>query len=69
MLKIYTLIFFQVRYYILLSGIIKVGIKKMIIFYRLQTKFAKVMFLHLSVSHSVHGGGRWYPSMQWANSI
>ena len=22
-----------------------------------QTKFAKVMFLHLSVSHSVHGGG------------
>ena len=28
-------------------------------YYRLQTKFAKVMFLHLSVSHSVHrGGGR-----------
>ena len=26
-------------------------------FYRPQTKFAKVMFLHLSVSHSVHGGG------------
>ena len=25
--------------------------------YRLQTKFAKVMFLHLSVSHSVHWGG------------
>ena len=25
-------------------------------FYRPQTKFAKVMFLHLSVSHSVHGG-------------
>ena len=25
--------------------------------YRLQTKFAKVMFLHLSVRHSVHGGG------------
>ena len=25
--------------------------------YRPQTKFAKVMFLHLSVSHSVHGGG------------
>ena len=25
--------------------------------YRLQTKFAKVMFLHVSVSHSVHGGG------------
>ena len=24
--------------------------------YRTQTKFAKVMFLHLSVSHSVHGG-------------
>ena len=26
-----------------------------------QTKFAKVMFLHLSVSHSVHGGGRAVP--------
>ena len=26
-------------------------------FYSPQTKFAKVMFLHLSVSHSVHGGG------------
>ena len=27
--------------------------------YRPQTKFAKVMFLHVSVSHSVHrGGGR-----------
>ena len=25
-------------------------------FYRPQTKFAKVMFLHLSVSYSVHGG-------------
>ena len=25
-------------------------------FYRPQTKFAKVMFLHLSVSHSVHRG-------------
>ena len=25
-------------------------------FYRPQTKFAKVMFLHLFVSHSVHGG-------------
>ena len=32
-------------------------------FYRPQTKFAKVMFLHLSVSHSVHGGvpGRYPP--------
>ena len=29
-------------------------------FYRPQTKFAKVMFLHLSVSYSVHRG---YPSM------
>ena len=27
--------------------------------YRPQTKFAKVMFLHLSVSHSVHRGGTW----------
>ena len=26
-------------------------------FYRPQTKFAKVMFLHRSVSHSVHKGG------------
>ena len=26
-------------------------------YYRPQTKFAKVMFLHLSVSHSVHKGG------------
>ena len=26
----------------------------MSLFYRLQMKFAKVMFLHLSVSHSVH---------------
>ena len=25
-------------------------------FYRPQTKFAKVMFLHVSVIHSVHGG-------------
>ena len=32
--------------------------------YRTQTKFgAKVMFFHLSVSHSVHRGV--YPSMQW----
>ena len=31
-------------------------------YYRPQTKFAKVMFLHLSVSHSVDGGGAWgYP--------
>ena len=33
-------------------------------YYRPQTKFAKVMFLHLSVSHSVHGGeylGRYSP--------
>ena len=26
-------------------------------YYRPQTKFAKVMFSHLSASHSVHGGG------------
>ena len=32
-------------------------------FYRPQMKFTKVMFLHLSVSHSVHGGylGRYPP--------
>ena len=29
--------------------------------YRPQTKFAKVMFLHLSVSHSVHGEGGCLP--------
>ena len=28
-----------------------------VVCYRPQTKFAKVMFLHLSVSHSVHKGG------------
>ena len=32
-------------------------------FYRPQTKFAKVMFLHLSVSHSVHREGGCLP--QW----
>ena len=31
-------------------------------YYRPQTKFAKLMFLHVSVSHSVHGRGV-YPSM------
>ena len=30
-------------------------------FYRPQTKFVKVMFLHLSVSHSVHGRGGGVP--------
>ena len=36
-------------------------------FYRPQAKFAKVMFLHLSVSHSVHRGeylGRYNPPGQ-----
>ena len=28
-------------------------------FYRPQTKFAKVMFLHVSFSHSVHRGRAW----------
>ena len=28
-------------------------------YYRPQTKFAKVTFLHLSVSHSVQRGGTW----------
>ena len=27
------------------------------------------MFLHLSVSHSVHRGGGVYPSMQWVSTI
>ena len=31
-------------------------------YYRPQTKFAKIMFLHVSVSHSVHMGGGWYPA-------
>ena len=31
-----------------------------ILYYRPQTKFAKVMFLHLSVGHSVHGGHAWH---------
>ena len=31
--------------------------------FNIFTKFAKVMFLHLSVSHSVQGG--WLPSMHW----
>ena len=35
--------------------------------YHPQTKFAKVMFLHLSVSHSIHWGRGWgwYPSMHY----
>ena len=33
------------------------AMKKYVHFYRPPTKFAKVMFLHLFVSHSVHGGG------------
>ena len=32
-----------------------------LLYYRPQTKFAKIMFLHLSVSHSVYGGGRCLP--------
>ena len=36
--------------------------------YRPQTKFAKVMFSHLFVSHSVHRGGGWYPSMHCSRS-
>ena len=31
-------------------------------FYSPQTKFAKVVFLHLSVSHSVHMGGGGIPA-------
>ena len=30
---------------------------EVLLYYRPQTKFAKVMFLHVSVSHSVHRGG------------
>ena len=39
-------------------------IKVFLNYYRPQTKFAKVMFLHLSVSHSVHRGGV-CPSACW----
>ena len=35
-----------------------IPLKVMQNYYHPQTKFAKVMFLHLSVNHSVHGGGR-----------
>ena len=35
----------------------KPGSEGISIFTARKTKFAKVMFLHLSVSHSVHGGG------------
>ena len=34
--------------------------------YRLQTKFAKVMFLHVSVSHSVHRGGQGVSALEGA---
>ena len=37
-------------------------------YYRPQTKFAKVMFLHLSVSHSVHGGGS-APGGVWSRGV
>ena len=37
-------------------------------FHRPQTKFAKVMFLHLSVSHSVHGGGVSTPVHAWIHT-
>ena len=38
------------------SGVLKI-FKELMNIYRPQTKFAKVMFLHLSVSHSAHRGG------------
>ena len=34
-------------------------------FYRTQTKFTRVMFLHLAVSHCVHKGGDVCPSACW----
>ena len=44
-----------------IDGICKISfrctINITIFYYHPQTKFAKVMFLHLSVSHSVHSGG------------
>ena len=36
--------------------------------YRPQTKFAKVMFLHLSVSHSVHRRGSTWAGTPWAGT-
>ena len=44
-------------------------------FYRPQMKFAKVMFLHLSVSHSVHRGGvcggehTWQGGHEWQGGM
>ena len=61
------------------TGVIFMSVFGRICYYCPQTKFAKVMFLHLSVCHSVHKGGipariavgipaclaagEWYPSM------
>ena len=39
------------------------GLSGFVLCYHLQMKFAKVMFLHLSVSYSVHRRGVWYLSM------
>ena len=38
------------------------GLRGYMHFYRPQTKFPKVMFLHMSVSHSVHGVGSGIPA-------
>ena len=37
-------------------------------FYRPQRSCNKVMFLHLSVSHSVHGGGGVWQTTPWADT-
>ena len=43
--------------------------KLQILFFNVRKRSCwKVMFLHLSVSHSVHRGGV-YPSMQWAGGV
>ena len=41
------------------------NLQKLMLFYRPQRSCGKGMFLHLSVSHSVHRGGCVYPSMHW----
>ena len=55
---LYSLIHYaKTKYPVTVLALPKVSRGEWIPFYRPQTKFAKVMFLHLSVSHSVHEEG------------
>ena len=38
------------------------------VYYHPQTKFARIMLLHLSVSHSVHRGSTWSGTPPWAGT-